>query len=485
MAPATACPTERRVPVAARPPADRDVRDMRIHMIGAGGAGMSALAAILLRQGACVSASDDRPSEQVERLARCGAQVIDAGRADVLPPRLDLVVSSAAIPEAHPQLAEARRRGVPTMRYAELLGWSMSRATGVAVSGTHGKTTTTAWLAFILDRAGLDPTFVVGGHVPQLGGSSRLGAGRHFVAEACEYDRSFLHLRPWAATILNIEIDHPDYFRDIDDVEQAFREFAARLPADGLLVIPGSDPRCRAAARGTPARVATVGEGAGDDWRAARIEASDGRYSFDLIHEGCTRARVELGIPGRHNVGNALSAAALAHHCGAGWDDLRRGLTEFRGVRRRMTLCGEAGGVRVIDDYAHHPTAVRVTLAAIREHYRPRRLWCVFQPHQHSRMRHLLGDFATCFDQADRLVVPDIYAARDAAHETQAVSARDLVQRVRDRGRSAEYIPEFEEIATRIARAAAPGDVVVTMGAGDIGSVADVLLERIRAHPHP
>ena len=451
-------------------------------MIGVGGCGMSGLAGVLLQRGAYLSGCDLHSSEAVRRLASSGAVISEAQRAADLPDNVDVVIASAAVAKDHPQLIEARRRGAKTMKYAEALGWLMSHTAGIAISGTHGKSTTTAWTAFILERAGLDPTFIVGGYVDQLGGGSGAGRGPHFVAEACEYDRSFLNLSPKCAAILNIEADHLDYYENIAAIEQAFEEFAARVPDDGLLIVNGRDERCAKIAERVKAPVATFGDSPKDDWQCTDLYATAGRYSFNVWNAGRKLGRVTLGPAGRHNVWNALAACAVADHCGVAWEDIRTGLADFRGVGRRMTLRGEVGGLHVIDDYGHHPTEIRVTLDAIRERYSPRRLWCVFQPHQYSRTLTMLSEFAGSFEQADHVVVPDIYFVRDTEHDRQAVCASDLVERICARGGNAVYIPGFEEIATFVANEASSGDVVVTMGAGDIGNLADVLLERLRAN---
>lgn len=439
---------------------------------------MSALAALLLRRGVTISGSDQCDSAELRRLAEAGARVFTTQEADTLPPDAELIVASAAIPAQHPELLAARARGLPVVKYAALLGAVMARCDGIAISGTHGKSTTTAWLAFVLQRAGLDPSFVVGAHVQQLGGGSGAGNGSHFVAEACEFDRSFLHLRPRRAAILNIEEDHLDCYADIAAIEAAFAEFARGLPVGGLLVINGDDPRCVRVRNGLAAVVQTFG-GPGGDWVASDAELVDGCYAFDVVHAGARWGRVRLALPGRHSVSNALAVIALAHDCGLGWEEVRPALEAFRGADRRLQMRGEVGGVRILDDYAHHPTEIRATLRAARERFAPRRLWCVFQPHQHSRTRFLLEDFARSFSDADHVVVPNIYFVRDSERERELVCAEDLVARIKARGGDAQYVPQFEEIVERLARETASGDVILTMGAGNIWKVADELVRRL------
>lgn len=452
-----------------------------IHMIGVGGCGMSALAQLLLRRGTRVSGSDMRPSAELDRLTQSGARVTTHQRAEAVPGDAELVVASAAIPPDHPELLEAGRRGLPVLKYAQLLGALMSQYDGIAVSGTHGKSTTTAWLTFLLRQAGLDPSFVVGATVAQLGGGSGVGAGPHFIAEACEYDRSFLNLRPRRAAILNIEEDHLDCYPDLAAIRAAFAAFAANVPPDGLVVLNGDDAGCARLADNIAARVETFGTSSAD-WQALDVVLANGRYTFTVAHRGESLGSVRPYLCGRHNVDNALVVAALAHHCGVAWDHIRAGLTEFRGVRRRLELRGTARGVQVLDDYAHHPTEIRATLLAVRERYNPRRLWCVFQPHQHSRTRFLLKDFARSFARADRVLVPDIYFVRDSERERDLVCAEDLVREIHERGGAAAYVPQFAEVANLLAAETQPGDVVLTMGAGNIWRVADDLVQRLGGH---
>lgn len=458
-----------------------DLDKLRIHMVGIGGCGMSGLAAMLLRRGARVSGSDRAPSHEIDRLMHAGAHVSLTQTAATLPDNVDLVVCSAAIPPEHPERMEALRRGLTVIKYAQLLGLLMSRYEGIAISGTHGKSTTTAWTAYTLRRAGLDPNFVIGASVDQLGGGSGVGSGPHFIVEACEYDRSFHNLSPRIAAILNIEEDHLDCYKNLDEIEGAFRAFARRTPADGLLILNGADARCRSVARAVDAEVEFFGDAPDAHWRAEGVTLLGGRYAFNLVHGGAAAVRVHLALAGRHNVDNALVVAAIARRCGAPWDAIAAALSDFRGARRRLEVRGEVGGVRVIDDYAHHPTEIRVTLHAARERYSPRKLWCVFQPHQHSRTRFLLADFAQSFADADEVFVPDIYFVRDSERERELVSGQDLVQRLSANGRSARYVPDFGEIASRLARDVQPGDVVMTMGAGNIWRVADELVQRLGA----
>lgn len=474
------------VPAASIPPptplAPDAIQKQHVHLIGIGGCGMSGLAAMLLKRGARVSGTDAVASAELARLAERGAKVTTHQRAEDLPSDADLVVVSAAIPADHPERRAAARRGLKIIKYAELLGMLMAPCHGIAISGTHGKSTTTAWLAYTLKQAGLDPSFVVGATVAQLGGGSGVGDGPYFVAEACEYDRSFLNLRPRQATILNIEEDHLDCYDELSAIRAAFAEFARCVPPDGLLVVNGDDANCRLITAGLPAEVQTFGTTDGVAWQAAKLDIEDGYYTFDVRYGGQLLGRTRLGIPGRHNLYNALATVAHARACGVSWEQTAHTLATFRGAHRRLELRGVAGGIRVLDDYAHHPTEIRATLQAVRERYTPRQLWCVFQPHQHSRTRFLLEDFARSFSAASEVVVPDIYFVRDSERERERISATDLVERITGQGGRARYLGDFGAIVELLAARARPDDVVITMGAGNIWKVADELVQRLGGH---
>ncbi len=442
---------------------------------------MSGLAEMLHRKGARVSGSDRCASPLLARLAGQGITVSTLQTAESFPPQAELVVISAAIPDDHPELQQARRRNLRVVRYAEMLGLLQADGGGIAIAGTHGKSTSTAWLTYTLRRAGLDPSFIVGAEVEQLGGSSGAGDGPHFVVEACEYQRSFLNLRPESAAILNIEEDHLDYYSGLDAICQAFGEFAARVPADGLLVTSGEDPNCRAIVRAAGCRGELFGLSPLFDWCACDLSLVDGCYSYTLLLEGKRQMQVRLGLPGIHNVRNSLAVIALARHAGADWPFILQALAEFRGARRRLETRAVQHGVRVVDDYAHHPTEIRATLRAAREQFNPRRMVVVFQPHQHSRTRFLLDDFAASFVDADEVVVPDIYFVRDSLRERDLIGAGDLVDRIGRRGGNARHVSDFETIVRDLVPRLEAGDVVISMGAGDIWKVADELVQRLRS----
>ncbi len=357
-----------------------------------------------------------------------------------------------------------------------MLGLVMAERFGVAVAGTHGKSTTAAMISFALRQCGLDPSYVIGGSVPQLGGGSHSGTGDSFIVEACEYDRSFLNLQPRVAAITNIEEDHLDYYKDIDDIVQAFAEFAARTAVNGLVIANGQDRRVATALAGCNSAIQTVGLGdAGCDFttEVAGVEANG--YLGHVRFRGRTLGTLRLSVPGRHNLFNATMALAACMACGADAATALAGLNTFSGVDRRMTEMGRCNGAILVDDYGHHPTEIQATLTALREKYHPSRLFCVFQPHQHSRTRFLMEDFAISFTLATETIVPDIYFVRDSETDRHAVSADDLVERIVGNGQRAQHLPGFDRIAEYLRSEAREGDLILTMGAGNVWEIARAL----------
>ncbi len=472
--------TARRIRAANRQHWSSPYAAKRVHLIGVGGCGMSGLAGILIRSGAIVSGSDLIWNETFDRLQELGA-TITIGHAPVsIPSGCDFLVYSAAIKDDNPELSEAKRRDVLCLKYAEMLGRVMDLRTGIAVAGTHGKSTTTAMLAYILRQAKADPTFVVGADVRQLGGGSGVGDGSHFVVEACEYERSFLSFKPQLAAILNIEEDHLDCFSGIDEITDAFRQFAAGVADDGTILAGCDNPNVAKALENVSANVEAFGFGENADWQAVDNAQERGHYSFVILRKGQRHLHADMRrLPGRHQVLNALAAAALAEHAGVRPDAVADALSQFAGADRRFTLRGESGGITVLDDYGHHPTEVQATLRTLRERYPDRRLWVIFQPHQHSRTRFLLEDFARSFGLADHLLVPDIYFVRDSEHERGAISSNNLVERVRENGADALYLPSHNDIVQHVLSNARSGDVIVTMGAGDVWKISNELVQRL------
>lgn len=459
-----------------------------IYLVGIGGIGLSGIARILHRDGAKVQGSDLRPSVVTGELMQLGVPVEFGHRSESVPEDTALLVRSAAVPDTNPEVARARTLGIPIVKYAEALGALMAGRRGIAVAGTHGKTTTTAMTTQGLVAAGCDPTMVVGGHIPQLGGTSRVGNSDVLVVEACEFDRSFLNLRPEVAVITNIEADHLDYYQDLAEIQRAFRQFGKRVKAGGAIVVCAEDPTIPELFADLAPRLITYGI-----QRPATIEAQDlrlcgGRPAFRVAVEGRVIGELELCVPGRYNALNALAAIGVAHAIGAPLGPVLEGLGRFTGVNRRFQLHYDQQGVAVVDDYAHHPTEIRATLQAARERFAGRRLVCVFQPHQFSRTRLLLDGFSRALTRADFVIVPDIFSSRDSAEDQRSVSARDLVDRIRARGGEAEHGERFDAIARRIVdevltedAADTAGTVVVTMGAGDVFRVAERVREILLA----
>jgi len=440
---------------------------------------MSGAASLLLSCGAKVSGSDLLAFPGMGSLVQRGVRVNVGHSAALLDRDVERVVASAAIPQDNPELATARQRGLPISTYAELLG-EISRAFDtIAIAGTHGKSTTTALLAHILRESGVDPSYIVGARSEQLNGNSHAGAGRHFVVESCEFNRSFLHIRPRSAAILNVEADHLDCYHAFDGVASAFRDFSKLVPDDGLLVCNGDDPWTQTIADEARSRLETFGFAEASDWCATNLFADRGCFAFDVGYKGDVLFSTRLSIPGRYNVANALAAIAQSYHAGADTDSIARAVTTFEGIDRRLTWRGEAEGITILDDYAHHPTEIRATLRAARERYTPKRMWVVFQPHQYARTRAFMDGFAAAFGDADEVIIHDIYGARESDPASCRAGAEELTRRVRDNGRNAAYLPTFQGITEHLIERFDQGDVVLTMGAGDVWKVADELVARI------
>jgi UDP-N-acetylmuramate--alanine ligase len=451
-----------------------------VHLVGIGGSGMSGLAQLLLEQGKRVSGSDARASAITGHLERAGARIHVGHAADQVG-KADLVIISAAVAAANPEVAAARARGIPVLSHAEVLGLLVAGARGVAIAGTHGKTTTTALVGFLLERAGRDPTILAGSEMLNYGASVRLGQGAAVVVEADVYDRRFLHLRPRVAIVTGVEADHLDYYRDLGEIREAFAAFTASLPDDGLMLACADDPL--APALPTPARRATYGLGTAGDWRATAVRERAWGTDFVAIGPSGERAAVRLPLLGRHNVANALAALAVSTHAGVPLGEASAALADFRGTRRRFQRVGAAAGVTVIDDYAHHPTAVRVTLEAARAaraaSAEPGPIWVVFQPHTRNRTARLLDEFAAAFAAADAVFVTPIYEPVGREQEPLNVSGADLAARIA--GPPASYLPDLDAVVDQIAAAAPPATWVLTMGAGDVERVGPLVLEKLRA----
>jgi UDP-N-acetylmuramate--alanine ligase len=453
------------------------LKGRRVHFVGIGGCGMSGLARVAQSLGAICTGTDGAASPITDALNQTGIGVTIRQAADTVPSPCDLLVVSAAIKADHPEVVEAKRRSVPIMKYAQLLGRLMLGRTGVAISGTHGKSTTTAMLAHTLIQTETDPTFIVGATCEQIGGGARAGRPDMLIAEACEYDRSFHNFHPTHGVILNVEEDHLDIYTGIEDIVESFHAFAQRIVDGGSLLIGHESAHRTAITAGLECEIETIGFAPGADWQVVVDRPpGGGMQQVSLKHDGKVVCQFTCQMPGDHMAYNACVAAVLAHRLGPDWDGIGAALSTFRGLDRRMQVIGTTSdGITVIDDYGHHPTEIDATLRALRSHHRPQdhggRLICVFQPHQHSRTRFLMEQFATSFSQADVVIVPHIYFVRDSEADRRAVSAADLVARLVEQEVDATHIDTFEEIVYHLQGIACPNDMIVVMGAGPVWKV--------------
>jgi UDP-N-acetylmuramate--alanine ligase len=447
------------------------------HFIGIGGAGMSGLARLLLGEGVRVSGSDIRESETTEALQAAGAEVAIGHRAENVNGATH-VVYTAAVKEDNPELAEARRRGIPAIRRAEMLARVMEGKKGIAISGTHGKTTTTGMAASVFLAGGADPSVLIGGEWAALGGNARAGKGRYFIAEACEAFDSFLELRPHVAVVTNVEADHLDWHGSLEGVVEAFRRFLNLLDRDGYAVGCRDDERVRHLLSRLDRRCLTYGLEDGADYVAVDLNLDQPQPTFTVLRYGLPMGEVRLGVPGRHNVLNALGVAAVALEEGLAFEAVAEGLGTFTGVGRRFEILGEARDILVLDDYAHHPTEVRATLAAARRSL-GRYTTVVFQPHLFSRTQLLLDEFARSFEDANQVIIAEIYPARE--QQLPGVTGELLARRIRelDPEKNVRFLPDREAILAHLAADLRPGDLVMVMGAGDIRGVGESLVRTL------
>ncbi|MDO5475547.1 MAG: UDP-N-acetylmuramate--L-alanine ligase [Eubacteriales bacterium] len=453
--------------------------------VGIGGISMSGLAQILVNEGFTVAGSDRSESEITRELEESGIRVAIGQRAENITDDIDFAVFTAAIHPDNPEFKAITEKGIPSLTRAELLGQLMKNyRLPAAVSGTHGKTTTTSMLSEILLAADTDPTLSIGGILPSIGGNVRVGGDTYFVAEACEYTDSFLKMFPKIGIILNIEEDHLDYFKDLDDIRKSFRKFAGLIPSDGALIINSQIDNLSGITDGLACRVVTYSGSAGSradaapDYYPEDIEFDEwGHPSFTL--HGPSQyggpVRIRLHVPGLHNVGNAIAAIAAADLMGISRDACARGISSFAGTDRRFQYKGEKNGFVIIDDYAHHPTEIEATLRAA-EACPHERIVCIFQPHTYSRTRSLLDGFARALCLADVVILADIYAARET--DTLGVSSETLRDRILELGRDCLYFPDFSKIEEYLLANCRKGDLVITMGAGDIDKIGTDLLSR-------
>jgi UDP-N-acetylmuramate--alanine ligase len=460
----------------------------RVHFIGIGGIGMSGIAEVLLTLGYQVSGSDLKLSPAALRLRTLGATVFEGHRAEQVA-EAGAVVTSSAIPSGNPELEEARRRQIPVIPRGEMLAELMRLKYGIAVAGSHGKTTTTSMIAAVLSHAGLDPTVVVGGRVDAMGSNARLGRGQFMVVESDESDRSFLKLAPILAVITTIDREHLDCYRDLEEIQQAYVDFANKVPFYGVVVAAADEPNVTAILPQVTRRVVRYGTSPEADLVAGEITSQGFRSTFPLSYRGRWLGEFNLRVPGKHNVWNAMAAVAVGLHLEIEPDRIREALATYGGVDRRFQVHGQAGGVTVVDDYGHHPTEIRATLSAARQVLAGAasgggngRLLVVFQPHRYSRTKFLWDEFLGSFEEADALWVTDIYPAGEAPIE--GITGQGLAAGIARAGRSGvRYAAGFDQVVAEVAAQARPGDLVLALGAGNINHICEKMFSVLTPCP--
>ncbi len=446
-----------------------------VHFIGIGGSSMSGLAEILLSQGYKVSGSDIKSSKVTQKLESKGAQIfIGHNSENITNP--DLVIYTVAVKEDNCEMVRANELEIPIIDRAELLGLLMKKHSfGIAVAGTHGKTTTTSMITTIMLNANTDPTVHIGGELDCIGGNTRIGESEYFITEACEYYGSFLKFYPFMAVVLNIEVDHVDYFRDIEHIKTTFEQFVSLVPPNGYIIACADDANTLSVVDNKNCNVITYGlKNPEAMWTAKNIKHNDmGFATYDVYKDGAMLGTVSLSVPGVHNVSNSLAAIAACYTCGCSMDSIISGLLSFGGSLKRFELKGLVDDIKIIDDYAHHPSEVQATLNAAKSATH-NKIWCVFQPHTYSRTKAFLEKFSHSFNAADNIIITDIYAAREK--DPGDIHSSILAEKIRQQGGNAIYISDFHEIADYLDKNAQPGDLILTMGAGDIVRVGEIFL---------
>jgi UDP-N-acetylmuramate--alanine ligase len=449
----------------------------KIHFIGIGGIGMSGIAEVLLNLGYQVSGSDLKESEITRRLSELGGTITYGHRRENLAD-VDVVVTSTAVRADNPEVLEAHRRLIPVIPRAEMLAELMRMKYGIAIAGTHGKTTTTSMVATILTHGGIDPTVVIGGRLDLFESNAKLGQGQFLVAEADESDGSFLKLSPTIAVVTNIDADHLDYYRDLDQIRETFVDFINKVPFYGLAVLCLDDPNIQSLLPRVRKRMTTYGINSQADFSASAIEHVADRTAFTVHYRGKSLGRLGFRMPGRHNVLNALAAVAVGMELDLSFAAIADGFKDFGGVGRRFQIKGESNGIMVVDDYGHHPAEIKATLAAARAGWQ-KRVVTVFQPHRYSRTKALFEDFVTAFYQADHLVVMDVYAAGE--DPIPGVAAADLAAGISGHGhRSCTYAADRPAVLAHLREAVQPGDMVITLGAGNVWQVGEEFLAGLK-----
>ncbi len=449
----------------------------KIHMIGIGGIGMSAIAELLLSSGKKISGSDINSSEITNKLIKKGIDVYIGHSAEHIK-EMDLVIYTSAVHPDNPEFAKARELNIPLMDRAEALGLLMKNyKERIAVSGAHGKTTTTSMISMIFEASGVNPTILVGGMIEEINGNVKVGKSDYMITEACEYKENFLKFHPTMEIILNVDEDHLDYFKDLKHIIHAFVKFTQCLPKKGTIIANFDDYNVRIACSSSDKNILSYGINSDCDYKAVNIVYTDnGSPSFEILKNGKPYGRFELSIPGKHNIYNALAAITASDACGIKISTIQKRLKSFQNPKRRFEIKHKQNGITIIDDYAHHPSEIKATLEAAGR-YPYRKIWGIFQPHTFSRTKTLLSDFASSFGGADRLVITDIYAARE--DDLGQVHSSELTKLVKEEGVDVKYISSFEDVALHVANLAEPGDLILTMGAGDVYRIGDLVAKKL------
>lgn len=450
----------------------------RIHFVGIGGIGMSGIAEILIDQGFQVSGSDLSENENTFHLSNLGAKIFIGHNEENIKDAEVVVYSSAVNVNENPEIIEARKNGIPVIRRAEMLAEVTRLNYCLAISGTHGKTTTTSMIGLILIKAGYDPTVIVGGRLKDFGGTNaRLGKGNWIVVEADEYDRSFLQLLPTIAIVNNIEAEHLDIYKDIEDLENTFTQFASKVPFYGFVALGVDSPGVKEIVPNLNKKVVTFGISPNCDYFAKNIENDGTNTTYDLYENSNFIGKIKLSVPGIHNVKNSLAAITIARKMGIKFDIINAALGDFTGVYRRFDIKGERNGIKVIDDYAHHPTEIQSTLEAARKGW-DRRIIAIFQPHTYSRTLSFYKEFASSFDNADILVITDVYPSREKPIE--GVTGELIANQAKKYGhKNVIYIPNFDDITSTVMAILKENDIVITIGAGSIYKIAEQIFQQL------
>lgn len=451
-------------------------KPIHIHFIGIGGISMSGFAELLHSYGFTISGSDMQQSKITKHLQSLGIHIIYGQSDSNITKEIDLIVYTAAISSDNPEFIAAKASGIPMMDRAEMVGQIMKNyENAINIAGTHGKTTTTSMLSHIFLSGNLDPTISIGGILDAINGNIRVGKSNNFITEACEYTNSFLKFYPTAGIILNIEADHMDFFKDLNDIRHSFHEFAKRIPKDGLLVLNSDITDYKEFIENLQCNIVIYGLNSSKfDYNAQNISYDSlGRGRYDLYKKETFVGEIQLSVVGEHNVSNSLSAIACSMELGIPFETVKEGLFAFTGTERRFQKKGEFNGVTVIDDYAHHPTEIEATLKSAKN-YPHKDLWVIFQPHTYTRTKAFLSDFAGALSHADKVILADIYAAREK--DPGDVSSLDIVEQLKELGSDVYYFPTFEEIETFVKENCTNGDMLITMGAGDVVLIGEHLI---------